>query len=128
MYDYIWSTKSMVVSSLGFTRECNNTAKMTLQDWAVGTSDGTSNKESQMKEPTLKENHVHKEPYEFPTGKGDRIRMMGDLPLMGFGSEVDNDSDFGPRTEKCNTKSTDRVKFLNKREDTKDFSLMANEL
>ena len=84
MYDYNWSTESMVVSSLGFTRECNDTAKMTLQDWAVGTSDGTSNKESQMKELTLKENHVHKEPCEFPTGKGDRIRMMGDLPLTGF--------------------------------------------
>ena len=121
MYDYIWSTESLVASSLRFTRECNDTVQMTLQDWAVGTSDSTSHKESQMKEPTLEENRFYKEHYEIPTGKGDRIRIMGDLPLTVVGSEVGGgDSDFGPKTRKCNTQSTDRVKFLNKSKDTQD--------
>ena len=125
MYDCIRSAKSLVASNLRFTQECHDMVHMTLQDWTVDTSGGTSHKESlnivKIKEPILEENHFYREHYEIPTGKGDRIHIMGDLPLTVVGSEVGGgDSDLGPKTKKCNTKPTDRVKFLNKSKDVQD--------
>ena len=63
MYDYIQSTKSLVASSLRFTRECHDNVYMTLQDWTVSTSGGINHeqliKRSQGTEQTPKGKRKH---------------------------------------------------------------------
>ena len=110
------STRQLVASSLRFTRDCHDTVHMKPQDWTVGTSGGVSHKESinttEIKEPILKGNHVYAEHYEISPGdtKGKRKHKPGVLPLEVTDTEIGD----------CNTHFADRVKFLNKSQDTRD--------
>ena len=81
----------------------------------MGTSGSISHKESinttEIKEPILKGNHVYAEHYEISPGdtKGKRKHKQGVLPLEVTDMEIGD----------CNTHFADRVKFLNKSEDTR---------
>ena len=113
----IWSAKQLMASNPRFTRECHDshgTVHMELQEWTVDTSGGINHKESvnttQVKEPMLEGNHFYTKHYKISSGntKGDGTHTPGVLPLEVVDTEVGD----------CNTHFADRVKFINKSEDT----------